>query len=176
MRPTSTLIVLIAMLFALPAFGQEASQKEFKKYCQMMEGRWVGDVVWITDWEGFGKKGDKVTAYLDWKVTDGGNALVGRFYGGAGSGTVLTAFDPRAKRIKEVVVSSGGSIWNSIIYKKNGKWMSKSTGSNADGSEIVGKSVINICDDGKTHRMEGTTTIDGKRVDDLQDVWRRVGK
>ena len=66
--------------------------------------------------------------------------------------------------------------WNTIIYKKDGKWMSTSTGSNPDGSKIVGNAVINISDDGKTHRMAGSTTVGGKKVDDLRDVWRRVGK
>lgn len=156
--------------------AQESTREDFNDYCRMMEGRWIGDVVWVADWPGFGNKGDKVTAYLDWKVTDGGHALVGKYYGGAGSGTILTCFDAGSRQIKETAVSSGGTVWNTIIFRKDGKWMSKSTGSNPDGSEIVGNSVINISDDGKTHRMSGSTTIGGEKVDELRDVWRRLGK
>jgi hypothetical protein len=54
--------------------------------------------------------------------------------------------------------------------------MSTSTGSNPDGSKIVGNSVINISDDGNTHRMSGSTTVGGEKVDELRDVWRRLGK
>ena len=176
MKAASALAVLTVVFFTLPVLGQESTREDFDAYCQMMEGRWIGDVIWVADWPGFGKKGDKVTAYLDFKVTDGGNALVGKYYGGQGSGTSLTFFDSGSRQIKETAVSSGGTVWNTVIFKKDGKWMSESTGSNPDGSKIVGNAVVNISDDGNTHRMSGSTTIGGEKADELRDVWRRVGK
>ena len=41
-----TLAVLTTVLFAVPAFGQESTREEFQEYCRMMEGRWIGDVIW----------------------------------------------------------------------------------------------------------------------------------
>ena len=39
----------------------QSTRADFKEFCKAMEGRWIGEVVWVADWPGFGKKGDKVT-------------------------------------------------------------------------------------------------------------------
>jgi hypothetical protein len=44
---------------------QTTSRREFKEFCRLMEGRWGGDVIWVANWPGFGKRGDKVTAYAE---------------------------------------------------------------------------------------------------------------
>ena len=40
-----------------------------------MQGRWMTEIVWITDWPGFGKKGDTVTGYAEWQVALNGNVI-----------------------------------------------------------------------------------------------------
>jgi len=168
--------LLLMLLAALPAFAQQATREEFKEYCQAMAGRWVGDVTWIMDWPGFGKRGDKITAYGENKISEDGHVMVTRFFGGPGSNAGTVVYDAGAKQIRGTGGDSGGSTWIAIIYKKNGKWISAETGSHADGTKYEGTYTVTISDNGNTHRWTGSTKIPGKKADELNDVWRRVGK
>ena len=153
----------------------QSTQADFKEYYDAMQGRWIGNVVWVTDWPGFGKKGDKVTAYSDFRISHNGNVLKGRFNGGLGSGIGLYHYDAGKKQIQGRWVSSGGSVWNQVIYQKDGQWREHETGSVADGKPIVMSSIRHISDNGKTHRRSGSVKIDGKDQEPLQDVWRHIG-
>ena len=151
-----------------------SSQKDFKEFCGIMKGRWIGEVIWITDWPGFGKKGDKVTAYTEFAVGEGGNVMTGRFYAGPGSGTIMVHYDARTRQIWERAVSSGGNVWNHLLYKHDGEWHVQTTGSTSEGKKIAGTSVRTFSDKGKTQRWSGAWEIDGKKLDPLRDVFRRL--
>ena len=153
----------------------QSTRADFKEFCQAMQGRWIGEVIWITDWPGFGKKGDKVTAYSDFRISHNGHVLLGRFNGGPGAGTGMVHYDAGKRQIQARWVSSGGSVWNQVIYKQDGLWHELETGSVADGKPIRSSLVRHISNDGKTHRRSGTVKIDGKMVDPVRDVWRRIG-
>lgn len=43
---------------------RDSSQSDFERFCELMEGRWVGEVTWVADWPGLGKRGDKSVAFL----------------------------------------------------------------------------------------------------------------
>ena len=176
MKTTSFTIVMIVALSALPAFGQQATREDFNELMKVMAGRWVGEVTFIADWPGVGKKGQKVTGYSEIKIAEDGNALSGRNFGGTGSGTWLIVFDAAAKQIKEAGVDSGGTVWTASYFKEGGKWRYHQTGSLGDGSKIEGKYAIAISDNGNTHTWTGPTTIGGKSADALHDVFRRVSK
>lgn len=168
--------VLLIALTALPAFGQQSTREDFKEFCQAFAGRWLGDVTWIMDWPGFGKRGDKVTAFLENRITEDGNVVVGRFFGGPGSGSSVFAYDAGAKQIRGNGADSGGTVWTAVFSKQNGKWVSAETGSHADGTKYEGKYTVAISDGGNTHTWTGSTKITGKKADELKDVWRRVSK
>ncbi|MBI4625731.1 MAG: hypothetical protein HY736_21235 [Verrucomicrobia bacterium] len=168
--------VLLIALTALPAFGQQSTREDFKEFCQAMAGRWLGDVTWIMDWPGFGKRGDKVTAYAENKIAEDGHALHLRFFGGPGSGSSMAVYDAGAKQIRWSGGDSGGTTFVSIVSKQNGKWASAETGSHADGTKYEGKYTVTISDGGNTHTWAGSTKITGKKADELKDVWRRVSK
>lgn len=168
--------VLLVMLTVLPAFGQQTTREEFKEFCQAMSGRWVGDITWIMDWPGFGKRGDKVTAYSENKVMEDGHSMLGRFYGGPGSGTSIAVYDAGAKQIRVSGADSGGTTFVAIVSKKDGKWTSVENGSHADGTKYEGRYTVTISDNGNTHTWSGSTKISGKQADELKDVWRRVSK
>ena len=140
-----------------------------------MQGRWLGEVVWGTDLPGFGKKGDKITGYSDFRISHNGSVMQGRFNAGPGSGIGLYHYDAGKKQIQGRWVSSGGSVWNQVIYKKSGQWHEYETGSVADGRPIVMSSIRQISNDGKTHKRVGSTKIGGKLQDPLQDVWHHIG-
>ncbi len=168
-------LVTFSLLLSTPVLAQESSRADFEEFCKAMEGRWVGDVVWIADWPGLGKKGDRVTCYCELTIVNDGNALLGRFYGGDGAGTWLTVYDAAKKEIRETGTNSGGTQMTHIYSKTDeGTWASKMTGSNADGGKLAGQFVLEISENGNKHSWSGASTTDGKPNDELQDVWRRV--
>ena len=97
-------------------------------------------------------------------------------YGGAGSGTGLYYYDAGAKQIKFLWVNSSGECSRGILYKEDGHWLEKGTGSLADGTKTTQVSPLTITDDGKTHTYTGTGTVGDKKTDDRHDIWRRVSK
>ena len=170
-------IILTTFIATSGLLAQTSNRADFEDYCKAFEGRWVGHVTWIADWPGYGKKGDKVTCYSELRRSADGNVLSGVYYGGNGTDLSLTYFDPGTKQIKGVAVSSGGTVWNWILFKKDGIWQWHSSASNPDGSKIEEKNTITISNDGNTHTWKGTSsTTGGDQADDLHDVWRRVSK
>ncbi|MDE0745819.1 MAG: hypothetical protein OSB66_08815, partial [SAR202 cluster bacterium] len=129
----------------------------------------------INDWPGFGKRGDSVTGYVEYQIGEGGKVINGRYYAGPGSATDLIYYDVGKKQILEHQVSSGGNVWVNIIYKENGEWNYKITGSTGDGKEITGSAIRYISDQGQTQRWIGEMFIDGEELDPLRDSFRRIG-
>lgn len=170
---TSAVLVLVG---AQVGAAQQSSEADFKAFQSAMEGRWVGDVTWVADWPGLGEKGDKVTGYTELTVGVGGNVLHGRFFAGNGTSQWIFVYDASAKQIRELGSDSGGTMWTCVISKDGGQWRSQCTGSLADGSPTTGDYRLTITDGGDTHRWTGRTMVGGEAVDDLQDVWRRVGR
>jgi hypothetical protein len=169
-------VILTIFMSTSVLIGQTSTRAEFEEYCKAMEGRWVGDVTWIADWPGYGKKGDNVTCYWESRIIADGNALSEVYYGGNGMATGITYFDAGTKQIKGVSVSSGGTVWNWMLFKKEGKWQSHNTGSNPDGSKIEEKNTLTISNDGNTGTWTGTGTIGGEKMDPLHDVWQRASQ
>ena len=162
------------LMLTMPAVAQDSTRADFEEFCKAMRGRWVGEVIWITDWEGLGKKGDKVRCYSDNRVTEDGNAILSKFYGGSGSGTAVYFYDAAAREIKQTVITSGGSTWTTVFHKENEKWVGIEEGSTPDGEKIEGKIAFSVSDNGNKHTFSGSLTIGGKRTDELRDVWVRV--
>ena len=168
-------ILVTALTF--PALGQQSTQADFEEFLQIMEGRYICDVIWIADWPGVGgKKGEKVTGYSDLQVVADGNVLQGTFYGGSGTTTWITVYDAAARQIRFLTGTSGGTMWSGTYHKEGGKWVEAGIGSNPDGSKIEFSNTLTLSDGGRTHNWSGSTTIAGKPVDKLQDVCRRVSE
>ena len=153
----------------------QSSPEEFREFSEAMQGRWMTEIVWITDWPGFGKKGDTVTGYSEWQIGLDGNVVNGREYAGPGSIRSFIYYDEYKKQITEHVVSSGGNVWVHYIYKNNGEWNYKITGSTGDGKEVTGSAIRYISDQGQTHRWIGEMFIEGEDLDPLRDTYRRIG-
>jgi len=169
-------LIVAGLLCASPVFGQHSTIEDFNKIAKIFAGRWIVDITFITDWPGQGKKGDKATGYKDLKLSEDGHALVGKEYGGKASATLMLVYNAASKQIRESGVDSGGTTWIAIYTIHGENITIDSTGSLADGSKIEGKYKATISDGGNTIKWTGSTTINGKRVDDLQDVQHRVGK
>ena len=152
------------------------TREDFEEFCRLHEGRWACDITWAADWPGLGNKGDKVTAYRQWTITEDGNAMVGKFYGGNGTSTELLAYDAGAKRIKGMTVGSGGYTGNYTIYKRGDNWVLKGTGSEAGGTKTVDDILLLVSDDGDRITATGSVRVCDKIIDIPGDVWRRVSK
>jgi hypothetical protein len=152
------------------------TREDFEEFCRLQEGRWICDITWAADWTGFGKKGDKVTAYAQWTLGEDGNALIGKFHGGNGSDTKLVSYDANAKQINSMLVDSTGYVEPAIIYKSGSKWIVKGSGSGADGK--VSKFNVNLTftDNSNTLTVKGTVWMGDKEIDIPGDVWRKVSK
>jgi hypothetical protein len=166
--------VLAAMLITLPALGQDSTRKDFDKLCSDMVGRWVGDVTWITDWPGFGKKGDKVTAYWEGRMSEDGNVLIGKFLGGDGSSTGMIFYDAVAKKIRATTVTSAGSVEEAVCHRDGKNWVQLVQFKLPDGTKGKVKSVGTITDGGKTWTWTMNGKVGDDEIKDQQDVWRRV--
>ena len=155
--------------------SMQSTPEDFEEFSQVMQGRWISEIIWINDWPGFGERGDSVTGYAEYQIGEDGKVLTGRFYAGPGSATILTYYDEGKKQILEHQVSSGGNVWVNLVYKENGEWNYKITGSTGDGKEITGSAIRYISDQGQTHRWVGEMFIDGEDLDPLRDSFRRIG-
>ena len=164
------------LIFTPAALGQDSSREDFDVFCQTMTGRFVGAVKLVADWPGEGKQGDKITGYAELRPVADGNALSLVYYGGTASDVALIMYDAGNKKIRWTGVSSGGTLWNRVVYRKGDDWISKVNGSLADGKEIRGELVLAISDGGDTHTWTGQLTIGDEKADPLHDVWRRVSK
>ncbi len=170
-------------LIATPAFpadneqttSMQSTPEDFEEFSQVMQGRWISEIIWINDWPGFGERGDSVTGYAEYQISEGGKVIIGRYYAGPGSATDLIYYDVGKKQILEHQVSSGGNVWVNVIYKENGEWNYKITGSTGGGKAITGSAIRYISDQGQTHRWIGEMFIDGEELDPLRDSFRRIG-
>lgn len=157
------------------SYAQESTREDFLAYAKTQTGRWIGDVTWITDWPGFGKKGDKVTGYWEGKMAEDGNVVIGRFFGGNGSGTTIAYFDAGSRKIIEQTVTSGGSVWSATITRNGDKFTSIVAGSNPNGDRIEAVHTLTMLDDGDKGIWAGKGKV-GDEPTTLHDTWRRVGK
>ena len=176
MKSTAWVIALLLAFSASEALCQTATQAEFEEFCQLVGGRWIGDITWVADSPGFGNRGDKVTGHWDARMDIDGNVLVTKFHGGNGVSRGMRFYDPGAKQIRHVSVNSAGRVTERIFWQENGIWMTRSTGTAADGSKVESDLKLVISDGGETHSWRGTITIEGKETDKLGDIWRRVSK
>ena len=71
----------------------QSTPAEFREFSEAMQGRWMSEIIWITDWPGFGRKGDTVTGYAEWQIGLDGKVVSGREYIGPGSGRSILYYD-----------------------------------------------------------------------------------
>ena len=87
MKPWLTCFFCLTLI-ATPAFSADNEQaasmqstpEDFEEFSQVMQGRWISEIIWINDWPGFGERGDSVTGYAEYQIGEDGKVLTGRFY------------------------------------------------------------------------------------------------
>lgn len=174
MRTSIGATALALAVAATPAFAHEASFDDFKQFCKAIEGRWVGDVTWITSWPGLGNKGDKVKAYYEARVSEDGHLLIGKFFGGSGSETMFAYHDARTQSIYWTGVDSGGSVSRGKVYREGGNWVYENKVALKDGAKGKTRNVGHITNGGKTWTWSHEGKIGNDVIKEQADVWQRV--
>lgn len=175
----SSTVVALALCVCSSVFADQqktTTKEDFKEWCDAWQGRWVGEVTFVADWPGLGKRGEKVTAYLEATFIEDGKGMVWKFVGGTGSATILFAYDAVTKQIKSMSVVSGGFTGSAIIYRKDGNWTLEGKGSLPDGKMSEDIATYTFSEGGRKVATSGSGNVDGKPNDKLEDVWRRVSE
>ena len=159
-----------------PTADKTAANALWKEFGELLLGRWIGEVTLIADWPGLGKKGEKVTAHGTGRWAADKRGFLEEYYCGQGTNTNFYFWDPAAKKVRQFGVDSGGTTGDYQYWKQDGKWVFKGGGHLADGSTVEGKGTILVKDGGNTLVYEGEFAVDGKKVLDLHDVYRRADK
>ena len=176
MNKTCLITAMLALSTASAALAQQSTFADFEAYSDALVGRWVGEVTWITDWPGLGKKGDKAVGHTEIRSEADGRVLLQSFYAGNGTSRSIVVFDAATGKIRETGSDSGGSTWECVISRQGRDWVSRCTGSLADGTPTEGENTLTISDNGNLHRWTGNNTVGGLQTDPLEDIWRRLSR
>jgi hypothetical protein len=169
--------VASVVLVASMALGQaESPATPLQEFGDLIVGRWIGDVTLIADWPGIGKKGEKVIGHWSARWIADKRGLEDEGYGGQGTNKSIYYWDPALKKIKQYNIDSGGTTAEWAIWKKDGRWVFKGGGCLADGTKYEGDGAFIVKDAGNTLALEGTFTMNGKKMLDLHDVYKRASK
>lgn len=152
------------------------TRKDFKEWCRLNSGRWMGDVTLVADIPGMGKKGETLTSYYEAATAQDGNVLIEKFYAGEGSSMGMSLFDGRINRIRTMWITSSGVLNYGTTWKVGDKWVGTDVGCNPDGTKIVSTGVLTFSEDGKTATAIGSSLIDGEKTDEWNNTWRKLTK
>ncbi|MCS7469973.1 hypothetical protein NZK35_25260 [Stieleria sp. ICT_E10.1] len=172
-KATSMLACFTLLLFT-PALAQESSRSDFEEFCEAHKGSWVGDIELAANMPGFGKQGDRITAYSQCRVSDDGNTMICSNQIGGDLGTWVVAYDAAAKRIRGLYSTSSGIFNQSITYRSEDGWVEEGTGTTSEGEKVETTFRIAVTDGGNTHTWSGELTVDGKAEKFPIEVWKRL--
>ncbi|NLX99716.1 MAG: DUF1579 domain-containing protein [Rhodopirellula sp.] len=166
-----------AVLVASATLGQaETPATPLQELGDLLVGRWTGDVTLIADWPGIGKKGEKIVGHWSVRWIADKRGLEDEGFAGQGTGKAIYFWDAASKKVRQFTVDSGGTTGESEIWKQDGQWSFRGTGSLADGTKTEGQGTLVVKDCGNTLIVEGTGTVGGKATLPLHDVYRRASK
>lgn len=172
MRFTYAPMIVVWCLLHPALFAQELERDDFRAFCNLIAGRWIGSTVRVVDSE-FGKKGDEVATYFRSVMDADGHVLIGTFHSGQATSKWIVTYDPGAKAIVGLNSSSNGAFERIEILKQNGKWEQHRRGHLSDGTPIELTESLTVID-ANTHRWAGSSSHGGQPNDDHSVTWQRV--
>lgn len=175
----SATALMIVLLIAMPtstAFSQTATRADYEEWCQMYEGRMMGQLPLPVEFPGIGQKGEKLAVNAELRRVADGHGLLATAWIGDGIITSLTVYDAAAKQVRYLEVHSGGAIWDVVCFKKKGKWKTRGVGTNPDGSKATSEFEIRLIKDEDAIEIAGAIKGPGGEVNQVQVIYRRVGK
>jgi hypothetical protein len=171
------LSLLVCASNALADHHETSTFEEFQEMGELAVGRWVGDIKFIADWPGEDLgKGDRVVGYVryEWLVDKKAFRSIGSV--GNNSNTGLFVWDPVAKQIKLLNVSTRGGMLEAVLWKKaeNVYGWRMTGGGLADGRAHSGTGEWVFSEDGRTMTLQGQTMLAGEKNDPLKDVYKKL--
>jgi len=163
------LIVVLSLLSTSAASGQTSSRQEFEEFCKLVQGRWVNENSNLVP-PSNDAAAKPMMEYGVNEIAVDGHALDSTWYLGELTAKWLTVWDAGTSQIREFFVMSDGTTAQSVMAKKDGKWVRTATMTAADGKKINHTStLVDVSADGRTHTWTDTR-FDGK------SIYRRVPK
>lgn len=158
-----------------------STRKEFQEFGDLVEGRWLGEVLLVYNWPGREKeKGDTITAYNTFKWVADKNGIDWEGFGGNTTGKTLIVWDAPSKRIITQHVGSAGGTWRTVIWKTTPeKWGWRFLGGGlADGREFNGEGEWIFSEDGKELSIVGDISVGTEKLelDRAENHYHRVNK
>jgi hypothetical protein len=157
-----------------------SSLEDFYELCDLLEGRWLRDVILIADWPGVGlKRGEKLTAYDTFSKLLDGELLQWHSVGGEGEFSAFFHWDSASSTIQNTAYHSSGAKHHAVWWKvDDGHYRHKLDASfERDGRKLKGEANFVFDEDNKLIRFLGEgIKLGGEKLDPLRDVFRKISK
>ena len=175
----SSTAVAVALCLCSSVFADQqktTTKEEFNEWCDAWKGRWVGEVTFVADWPGLGKRGEKVTAYLDATPLKTGKVWCGSslavlvlapFY------SPMTRSRSKSNQCQSYPADSPGRQ-SFTDRTAHGCKKAKEAYQTAKGVREV--TIYTFSESGRKVVTTGSGSVDGKPNEKLADVWRRVSE
>ena len=165
----------LALLPTVVRAEETSTAEEFRQLAELCVGRWSGTIKFIADWPGqkLGR-GSEVLAYRNYEWAVDKRAIRISHTAGTNTSTEIMALDPVSKKIRLISVDTSGGFLELDLWKKSDKvygWRIAGGGT-VDGRAYGGTGEWVFSGDEKT--VKGTVTLDGKKIDPLNDVYSRL--
>ncbi|MEJ6719186.1 MAG: hypothetical protein QNK82_11915 [Akkermansiaceae bacterium] len=179
------LSALLSVISMSPVFADHheklsvktSTLKEFRELCELLEGRWNADILWINEWPGANavrgetvKGHAKVTRILD------GAALEMKSMQGTEESTWRLYYHPATSQIRSLYLTSGGTVGYGTLFKiSDTEYGEKVDGAQKGGGVITGDIKWVFSDDGRSFMTRSKNIkLDGKPLGELKDLYKKV--
>jgi len=157
-----------------------SSLEDFYEFCDLLEGRWMRDVILIADWPGVGlKRGETLTGYDSFSKLLDGELLQWRSSAGEAEYTAFFHWDSASSTIQTTAYNASGAMHHLVWWKEgDGHYTFKlDRAFERDGRRLKGQASFVFEDDGRAFRFLGEgLKLGGEKLDPLRDVFRKVSK
>ena len=175
-------ILTIGMLCTLQGRAdhhiKKSTVKDFEEFSKILEGRWLVDIVFITDWPGLDrKKGDKIIGYTEFERILDGTALEWTHYAAEGKFRAVFTWDAINSTIRSFLFGANGMLWQKTWWKeKEGVYGWETQGSyQRDGRQLTGSGKMIFEKDLKSMKWSSKNMKMGtQKLDELRDVFKKV--
>lgn len=151
---------------------QEPANTPLQEYGELVVGRWMGDVTFVVDWPGIGKKGDKIIDHLTLKWTNDRRAIVSESHFAQGCSRSIHVWDPAEKKIRIFSTDSAGAFFSGVIDKSGDKWTWILSGCLADGTPQNGSGTIVFSNEGRKHVLVGDVVVGNEKASFIDSYTR----
>ena len=157
---------------------QKSTKQTFAKMCELFEGRWAVDIIWINEWPGAGAvPGETVRGYSKFERVLDGESL--RWSGMQGNEEIqgFMYYDADASLIRSVRLTSGGNYSQAVMWKISdsvyGFKLERS--GQKDGSGLTGSGRWTFSNGGKHLKVTSNNfKSDGRQLGELKDTFHKV--